>query len=1063
MWRVSLFGVQGCEKTMFTIAKSVVLLLWTQTFIFVKCQDCTLEQFLKSPNYDVNFETSGLAATYGPGKQVRVPCKIGFMGFYKLICSEGRWVHRGSICEIKSCGHPGDAAFGDFRLEKKDDFVYGSQVVYECQRGYHMVSRSNIRRCQAEGWDGVVPVCEAIRCPSIPLPDGMQVVGDLDEATFGNVVQFSCRNNSHVLEGSRVLHCNENGEWQGTAPKCKDIKCNAPVIENGRVEGNRQEYKKDEWLTFSCNDGFKKVYDFRPKCQKLGQHGNAEWAPTPACKKITCELSQPPPLGTAYSTQNSVFLPRQTVRVTCGERYSIINTKTTEAVVTCQVDGEWDTWRVCKEVTCSRNLPEDNLSWGTTRDTQGRNGLGDTVNYDCKWYYERTDGAQHATCTRDGWTPKPLCRATSAPCPHPDFENAVITYGGKDSYNRNDKVRYRCQTGNGETFTATCREGAWTESTRCAAPCPPPDFQDAVITHGKKYNYISGDQVQYRCRSGNRETFSAICKEGTWAEAKKCAVCKIPPIEHGFAVGPFNNVIYYSCNENYKLSAKSWWDEATCVDGEWSALHPCIVKTQCGEAPVIPNGRATTSPGRLEIVCDEGYRTETTHLNCLNGEWNLVGIEVETICKPASKPCPPPPSVTNAVIKEPYQKEYLSESSVTYECRKDYMINGGETIRCNNGAWEKKTISCVRYCENLEDEKLTIRSDVKETYMEGESINYKCNAPGEVIEGTASCSNGLWSKSIECPAVPCLIGGLPTDLGIAGDPPTTNQVPGGQTLRFYCPDEYYLEGAAEIECSEAGEWKESFPTCSKKCPILVLTDNVIISKPAEGIHLRRKGEKLTFGCLRGLSITGHTTIECLNGGIWSDQPPTCEALSCTVGALPRGLKISGDRPANNQVPGGQTLRFHCPDEYYLRGAKEIECLQTGKWKEPFPTCSNQSGCGRPPSLTDGETVRFTKQQYEEGATVEYTCFNMYVLKGGRFKTCNNGVWTGEMTCMKPCTVNAEMMEGHNIEFSHNDRDKYYAPHEDHLTFVCKHGTRLLHQEPMRKQCIDGQMDLPTCG
>ncbi|XP_070410414.1 complement factor H-like isoform X2 [Nothobranchius furzeri] len=716
----------------------------------------------------------------------------------------------------------------------------------------------------------------AIRCPSIPLPDGMQVVGDLDKATFGNAVQFSCRSSNLFLEGSRVLHCNPNGEWQGTVPKCKEIKCNAPVIENGRVEGNRQEYKKDEWLTFSCNHGFKKVDNRQPKCQKLGQRGIAEWAPTPACKEITCELSQPPPPGTAYSTQNSVVSHRQTVRVTCGERYWIINTNTTEAVVTCKVDGEWDTWPVCKEVTCSRNLPEDNLSWGTTRDTQGRNRLGDTVSYSCAWSYERTDGAQHATCTRDGWTPKPLCRATSPPCPHPDFENAVITYGVKDSYNRNDQVQYRCQTGNGEMFTATCREGAWTESTGCAASCPPPDFQDADITHGAKYNYISGDQVRYRCRSGNRETFSAICKEGTWAEANKCAVCKIPPIEHGFAVGPFNNkAIYYSCNENYKLSAKSWWDEATCVDGEWSALHPCIVKTQCGEAPVIPNGRATTSPGRLEIVCDEGYRTETTHLNCLNGEWNLVGIEVETICKPASKPCPPPPSVTNAVIMEPYQKEYLSESSVTYECRKGYMINGGETIRCNDGAWEKKTISCVRYCENLEDGKLMIRSDVKETYKEGESINYECNAPGEVIEGTASCSNGLWSKSIECP--------------------------------------------------------------------------------------------------------------------------------------------------------------------------------------------DQSGCGRPPSLTDGNTVGFPKQQYENGDTVEYTCFNMYVLKGGRFKTCNNGVWTGEMTCMKPCTVNAEMMERHNIEFSRNDRDKYYAPHEDHLTFVCKHGTRLLHQEPMRKQCIDGQMDLPTCG
>uniref|UniRef100_A0A1A8MFE6 Complement factor H-related 3 n=1 Tax=Nothobranchius pienaari TaxID=704102 RepID=A0A1A8MFE6_9TELE len=622
--------------------------------------------------------------------------------------------------------------------------------------------------------------------------------------------------------------CNPNGEWQGTVPKCKKIKCNAPVIENGRVDGDRQEYNKDEWLTFRCNHGFKKVDDRPSKCQKLGQRGNAEWAPTPACIEITCELSQPPPPGTAYSTQNSVFSLRQTVRVTCGERYWIINTKTTEAVVTCKVDREWDTWPVCKEVTCSRYLPEDNLSWGTTRDTWGRNRLGDTVNYGCARNYERTDGAQHATCTRDGWTPKPLCRVTSAPCPHPDLENADITYGVKHSYNRDDQVRYRCQTGNGETFTATCREGAWTESTGCAASCPPPDFQNAVIIHGVKYNYFSDDEVQYRCKSWNRETFTAVCKEGTWAEAKKCA----------------------------------------------------------------------------------------------------------------------------------------------------------------------------GYCENLEDGKLTIWSDVKETYMEGESINYKCDAPGEVIEGTASCNNGSWSKSIECPAASCLIGDLPTHLGIAGDPPTTNQVPGGQRLRFYCPDEYYLEGAAEIECSEAGEWKELFPTCSKKCPILVLTDNVIISKPAEGRYLRRKGEILTFGCQGGISITGHTAIECLNGGLWSGDAPTCE---------------------------------------------------------------NHSGCGRPPSLTDGDTVGFPIPPYEDGATVEYTCFNMYVLKGGRFKTCNNGVWTGEMICMKPCTVNAEMMERHNIEFSRNHRHKNYARHEHHLSFVCKRGTTLLHQEPMRKQCINGQMDLPTCG
>ncbi|XP_070409977.1 complement factor H-related protein 5-like [Nothobranchius furzeri] len=925
-----------------------------------------------------------------------------------------------------------------------------------CDEGYR--TETTHLNCLNGEWNLVGIEVETICKPaSKPCPPPPSVTNAVimepyqKEYLSESSVTYECRKD-YMINGGETIRCND-GAWEK-----KTISCvrHCKNLEDGKLtirSDVKETYKEGESINYKCNAPGE-VIEGTASCS------NGLWSKSIECPAVPCLIGGlPTPLGIAGDPPTTNQVPGgQTLRFYCPDEYYLEGA----AEIECSEAGEWkESFPTCSKVTCSRNLPEDNLSWGTTRDTQGRNRLGDTVGYGCKWYYERTDGAQHATCTRDGWTPKPLCRVTSAPCPHPDFENAVITYGVKDSYNRNDQVRYRCQTGNGETFTATCREGAWTESTGCAASCPPPDFQDADITHGAKYNYISGDQVQYRCRSGNRETFSAICKEGTWAEANKCAVCKIPPIEHGFAVGPFNNkAIYYSCNENYKLSAKSWWDEATCVDGEWSALHPCIVKTQCGEAPVIPNGRATTSPGRLEIVCDEGYRTETTHLNCLNGEWNLVGIEVETICKPASKPCQPPPSVTNAVIMEPYQKEYLSESSVTYECRKGYMINGGETIRCNDGAWEKKTISCVRYCENLEDGKLTIRSDVKETYMEGESINYECNAPGEVIEGTASCSNGLWSKSIECPAVPCLIGGLPTHLGIAGDPPTTNQVPGGQTLSFYCPDEYYLEGAAEIECSEAGEWKESFPTCSKKCPILVLTDNVIISEPAEGRYLRRKGEKLTFGCLRGLSITGHTTIECLNDGIWSGQPPTCETLSCTVGDLPTGLKISGDRPANNQVPGGQTLRFHCPNEYNLRGAEEIECLQTGKWKEPFPTCSS---CGRPPSLTDGETVGFPKQQYENGDTVEYTCYNMYVLKGGRFKTCNNGVWTGEMRCMKPCTVNAEMRERHNIEFSRNDRDKYYAPHEDHLTFVCKHGTRLLHQEPMRKQCINGQMDLPTCG
>lgn len=109
---------------------------------------------------------------------------------------------------VRSCGHPGDAQFADFRLQEGLDFVFGSRVVYTCNKGYtdiydsfvfsflytscaltvlnlcsvalhevlhfpcytgfryEMVSRTNQRRCLVNGWDGVVPVCQG-RAPVV--------------------------------------------------------------------------------------------------------------------------------------------------------------------------------------------------------------------------------------------------------------------------------------------------------------------------------------------------------------------------------------------------------------------------------------------------------------------------------------------------------------------------------------------------------------------------------------------------------------------------------------------------------------------------------------------------------------------------------------------------------------------------------------------------------------------------------------------------------------------------------------------------------------------------------
>lgn len=64
------------------------------------------------------------------------------------------------------------------------------------------------------------------------------------------------------------------------------------------------------------------------------------------------------------------------------------------------------------------------------------------------------------------------------------------------------------------------------------------------------------------------------------------------------------------------------------------------------------------------------------------------------------------------------------------------------------------------------------------------------------------------------------------------------------------------------------------------------------------------------------------------------------------------------------------------------------------------TFAGAQGCGRPPPLSDGDTKTSTKQLYQHNEKVEYICQRYYVMKGGPFKTCNHGEWTGEIRCLR---------------------------------------------------------------
>lgn len=68
-------------------------------FLFFVVTECTRQQFVESSDYDRHFDTSVLEATYPLKRQVRVPCSIGYAGFFKLTCTENGWKTVGSPCQ----------------------------------------------------------------------------------------------------------------------------------------------------------------------------------------------------------------------------------------------------------------------------------------------------------------------------------------------------------------------------------------------------------------------------------------------------------------------------------------------------------------------------------------------------------------------------------------------------------------------------------------------------------------------------------------------------------------------------------------------------------------------------------------------------------------------------------------------------------------------------------------------------------------------------------------------------------------------------------------------------
>ncbi|XP_029684592.1 complement factor H isoform X5 [Takifugu rubripes] len=1031
-----------------TIGRIGVLILWMHTLTLVRSKDCQRESFLRSRLYDSNFDISTLESTYANRREVRVPCNIGHSGFFKLVCNDGEWTSKGKPCRPISCGHPGDAQFAEFQLVEGEDFVFGSKVVYTCHKGYQMVSRINYRRCFVEGWDGVVPVCEAQQCPFIRVDNNVFVNGDPEEATFGNVIRFSCKSKLDILEGPSEIYCNEEGEWSGRAPKCKKLMCLVPEIENGYITEEAREYSENEILYFSCNEKFKRREDRPSKCTKVGMR--AEWSPTPECEPTKCVLQLPPLKGTTYEPAfKSVFVPGETLRVTCEGRFWIFSSRETVAETTCNDDGQWTINPVCKEVVCTNereyNVRRWDVWWGQ------RIVMGATVEYSCIADYESSDGSNLAKCTREGWKPKPLCqeiichrmdienavnrdpysltyknnkrvyyecregftgspfrtctangwtgdsRCTEITCNRKYYSYAVIEGTDKSVYKYNEQVDYVCNNGYVGRFTLTCGKGRWKGTQSCMRkPCNRPELMDANIRGADKQSYSNNEKIQYVC-TYSQEVREAKCEEGVWTGITKCSACPKAVIPHGFAVGAQGDKLTYTCDEGYKLFNKGWWGEATCVNHLWSGLEQCIGEMQCGEIPAIANGEALTiqkpydENESTEIRCNEGFEAQVTRLSCHEGEWSSDGSQLNTICTARASNCDAPPKVDNAIITTTYKNNYLTDSEVVYECRNKYMLVGEGSLRCLGRKWEEKNITCALYCDLPKDHTITFKVH-KDRFVDGEVLQYQCSENGEYLNAT--CVDGKWDKTVECDEITCNRKYFPYAV-IEGTAKSVYKY--NEQVDYVCNNGYV--GRFTLTCGK-GRWKGTQSCMRKPCNRPELMDANIRGVVKQSYS---NNDKIQYDCTNSQEVHEAKCEE----GVWTGIT-NCSELKCLVPEIENGyITEEASEYRENEI-----LYFRCNRTFKRREDRPSKCTKVGMRAEwsPTPECEPTKCVLQLPPLEGTTYEPAFKSVFVPGETLRVTCEGRFWIFSSRETvaetTCNDdGQWTINPVCKEVVCTN----------------------------------------------------------
>uniref|UniRef100_A0A2K5XVB6 L-selectin n=1 Tax=Mandrillus leucophaeus TaxID=9568 RepID=A0A2K5XVB6_MANLE len=359
------------------------------------------------------------------GYQVNGPSKLECL-------ASGIWTHKPPQCLAAQCPPLKIPERGNMTcLHSAKAFQHQSSCGFSCEEGFALVG-PEVVQCTASGvWTAPAPVCKAISCEPLesPVHGSMDCSPSLRAFQYDTNCSFRCAE-GFMLRGADIVRCDNLGQWTAPAPVCQALQCQyLPVPNEAQVNCSHPfgAFRYQSVCSFTCNEDLLLVGPSVLQCLATGNWNSVP----PECQGIAslpspgvqCPALTTPGQGTMHCRHHpGTFGFNTTCYFGCNAGFTLIG----DSILSCRPSGQWTAVTpTCRAVKC----PELHVNKPIVMNCSnlwGNFSYGSICSFDCL-EGQLLNGSAQTACQENGhWsTTMPTCQAGPL-----TIQEALTYFGG---------------------------------------------------------------------------------------------------------------------------------------------------------------------------------------------------------------------------------------------------------------------------------------------------------------------------------------------------------------------------------------------------------------------------------------------------------------------------------------------------------------------------------------------------------------------------------------------------------------------------------------------------------